>query len=50
MDPLPPARPPVGARIPYGGNDDGNTFFLRCRVGGFENHNAEMPGRPMGAG
>ncbi len=38
------------ARIPYGGNDDGDTFFLRCRVCGFENHNAAMPGRPSGVG
>ncbi len=36
------------ARIPYGGNDDGNTFFLRCRSCGFENHDAGMLGRPSG--
>ncbi len=38
------------ARIPYGGNEDGDTFFLRCLTCGFENHDAAMPGRPFSAG
>ena len=35
------------ARIAYEGSD-GAGSFLRCRSCGYENHNAEMLGRPSG--
>jgi hypothetical protein len=33
------------ARIPYPGSE-GAGYYIRCLSCGFENHNAEMPGRP----
>jgi hypothetical protein len=35
------------ARTPYEGSD-GDEYFVRCMTCGYENHNAAMPGRPMG--
>jgi hypothetical protein len=36
------------ARTPYEGNTDGDTYFIRCMVCGFENHNPPILGRPSG--
>ena len=35
------------ARTPYPGGED-TGFFLRCLYCRYENHNAAMPGRPVG--